>query len=259
MDKDFNELIELINNYLRNLEEQFSSHNKFENSLANFLITKRTDWKWRTNRRLTTNALPTIQGTIYDIFGGKDRKAFIIQLKNEICSNNGVPQDPPNFPYAVLKDCVKIEIGMRANFEDFDIINGISIGITSYVNYWSGDNIPGEWGENYILKIKQGNLEENKHQVTGIIRTITNPKNEFTRIYHEKNKRCHISLGLTWNGEWRDTKVENYRYLILTTTDRNPKYQHNPESSDTIPFMSLEAKENYSIIRELGYIPHLAE
>lgn len=256
MNEEYKNLIQIINDYLEGLKELFNNEEKFKNNLVNYLNGINNGWRWKTEQSFSTNALANEQEIFYDLFGVNNEKAFIIELKHVICNNQGIPHDAPAFPYDVLKDCVKIELLIRKSIDEsnkFKNISGASIGLTNFIRYWDENYETTGWASNYIRKIKPQDISN----ANGILRTNTTEANEFARIY--TNKRCHISLGLNWNGEWRNTEVENYRYLILTTFDKNPEYQHDPESSDTIPFINPEARLNYLNIRALGYIPHLAE
>lgn len=254
MNEEFNDLIGIINDYLKKLNPEFDNEEEFKNELAHRLDDE-YGWQWETEKRFLTNRLANEQEISYDLFGVKNNKAFIIELKHVICNEQGIPNNPPAFPYDVLKDCVKIELAIGRNLaecNEFEEIYGISIGLSNFTKYWDQEYQAANWASNYIEKIKPNNIID----TTGIIRTNVNEGNEFTRIY--RNRRCHISLGLKWNGEWRGTEKNNWKYLILTTDDKNPEYQHDPESSDTIPFINENGKRNFLAKRNLRQIPSMA-
>jgi hypothetical protein len=79
-------------------------------------------------------------------------------------------------------------------------------------------------------------------------------------------KRCHISLGLVWQGRWHEYRPDAeyrannaksydqnespgcfdvFRYLLLKPTGGFPDWTHPIEASDTIPFLSPNARDAF--------------
>lgn len=249
MDNEYNDLVELIDHHLASINESFSSESKLRNNLKEYLNKLNIGWQWVTEKSFRTNRLTNEKEIFFDLFGIKDNKAFIIELKHVKCNKQGIPHDRPAFSYDVLKDCVKIELAIGKSLiesNEFEKIYGISIGLTNYSGYWDENYQTTGWAKNYILKIKPNTVND----IRGIINTHIGGNNEFSTIY--KNRRCHISFGLIWNGKWRNTRMKDYRCLILTTRDTNPEYLHNPDSSNTIPFIKPKGKETFLKIRYGG-------
>ena len=236
---------------------------KFQDALKNALshLTKDSaDWHWDIEAPYDTVALSNEASIYYDIIGVyKEQFSVLIELKYVTdkvnCDNRRMPSDPPAFPYDVIKDCVKLELGLsgvaRSRTSEVEPIYGVSIGLTNWSAYWNADATEGNkgWARSSFDALR------NASSLSGVIKTVG------TALTLQA--RPHLSLGLTWQKEWMDYSKgseldsELFRFVYLSVLPNGDfgfdfNYQHEKDDSSTLPLLSNEARELFrsgSIVR----------
>lgn len=220
--------------------------------------TNKDNWNWHTKQPFQTDCLVNNERTFFNIMGQRrngsgENEIFLVELKYVPVNIRNTPHDPPAFAYDVLKDCVKIElaiVGKATNEKRFSKISGLSIGITNHTRYWDNNGNYDNWASSFLRKI---NPYTNECLIfNGLM--YTDAKNKLITIYRQR--RCHISLGLEWQGEWIDLEGyhKGYKFLIINPKNNDFSYQHHALSSDTIPFLDPRAKQEFHRIKSDGYL-----
>lgn len=257
--------VEIIKDSLISITETnlFDNEQQLRDALCHHLNHRidKGNWDWRVEEPFQTDCLANNERVYFDIMGQRSidknggNEIFLVELKYvPVNIERGRPHDTPAFAYDVLKDCVKIElaIGGRAiRNEVFSKISGMSIGITNYTGYWDNNGSHNGWARNFRRKINPYNNE--CLIFNGLTHTVPSHSAWIT-IYN--CRRCHISLGLEWQGEWIDLKGDHkeYKFLIINPKNNDFSYQHHALSSDTIPFLDPRAKQEFHRIKSDGYL-----
>jgi hypothetical protein len=234
----------------------------FKNALCTKLNQSTPNWCWTTEAQFRTTAILN-NGTIAIDIAGKNQQSgasFFIELKYVAhrLDANGViqlrPNDPPAFPYDILKDCLKLELihkNLAQSKEYTKPAGGIIIGLTNWGRYWNQGAVR-NWARNSHSTINSLLVRPQ------LINTVKQDEELLARTIF-RHKRPHISLGATWAANWHDlpfikgieTQAPKFKYLLMSLEDfENISYQHCHSDPSFIPFLNLAVRCEFLAKRE---------
>lgn len=244
----------------------FQNEKDFEQTLAEKLRSMGQDWNWSNQAGHANNERIILQtdhwlnqnNIIPDIVGSKNRDLILIEVKYiPVNQRTGRPQDPPAFPYDILKDCLKLEMALENEARHArhpNIAFGLCIGLTNWRPYWTpGDHngISG-WSRNafHIMRNPTIDLPAQCHTTPYRI-------DSYAKLMY-RHKRPHLRFRYQWDRAWSN-EVGGFRYITFSPTERRKDTRCIPVENITagcgrrmpierchyLPFASIEDRNTY--------------
>jgi hypothetical protein len=227
--------------------------------------TRNVDLFWKREAGYKTYSLTNKQRMTIDIGGViMGRLVAAIELKYVTVNyKNGskTSSDIAAFPYEIAKDCIRLELlvdrayGGRACSPDKNAPQEVSRRLQTCVIALT--NVPkfpgGGWSQNFARQLRGRGPVELSNDLSKEPPRIEVVTNNPETIY--LRRRAHISLGLTWKGQWRPyTPVEvtahtsDFRYLFIKPATETARPNWGAEVSDTLPFRTKMMRAEYDRI-----------